>query len=210
MNPVTQYLAELESTLHQLPEEEILKVIDLLHQARLEQRQIFVMGNGGSASTATHMVCDLAKNTRRRGLPNFRVIGLADNMAIFSALANDEGYENVFAQQLASFVREGDIVIAISASGKSPNVIKAAELARSIGAHVIGMTGFDGGKLAGLSNSHLHVPSHCIEHVEDAHLMIEHLIAKALRERAHNFLLTEDLQSLSPGLNIDEPARLDC
>ncbi len=134
MNVVWDYIAELESTLHQLPDELIQETIDVLHEARLNQRQVFIMGNGGSASTASHFGCDLGKNTRRGDMPNFRVMPLTDNMAIFSALANDEGYENVFVQQLESFVRPGDIVIAISASGKSPNVVKAAGFARQAGA----------------------------------------------------------------------------
>ena len=95
-NPVDTYILELQNTLMQLPTARIQEVIDLLVEARTERRQVFIMGNGGSASTASHFVCDLAKNTRNPELPNFRVIGLTDNMAIFSALANDEGYENVF------------------------------------------------------------------------------------------------------------------
>jgi D-sedoheptulose 7-phosphate isomerase len=140
------------------------------------------MGNGGSAATASHMVCDLAKNTRTPEAPDFRVIGLADNMPIFSALANDEGYENVFSQQLANFVQPGDVVIGISASGKSPNVVKAIELARRAGAITIGFTGFDGGRLHELVDLEIHVPSHTIEHVEDIHLTLDHVITKAIRE----------------------------
>jgi D-sedoheptulose 7-phosphate isomerase len=181
MNPVWDYIAELETTLHKLPDALIEETIDVLHEARINGRTVFIMGNGGSASTASHFGCDLGKNTRRSDLPNFRVMPLTDNMAIFSALANDEGYEKVFVQQLASFVRPGDVVIAISASGKSPNVVKAVEFARQAGARVIGMTGFDGGLLADMVDLHLHVPSHSIEHVEDIHLMLEHLMCKALR-----------------------------
>ena len=100
-------------------------VITTLQRARMQGKQVFVMGNDGSATTASHFVCDLAKNTRREGLPHFWVIGLTDNMAIFSAYANDEGYENVFTQQLANLVNPGDIAIGISASGNSKNVINA-------------------------------------------------------------------------------------
>jgi len=184
MNPITGYISELQLVMDRLPFETIQIAIELLYQARLEQRQVFIMGNGGSAATASHFVCDLAKNTRCKGFPDFRVIGLTDNMPVFSALANDEGYENVFSQQLASFVRPGDVVIGISASGKSPNVIKAIELANRIGAHTIGLTGYDGGYLAGLVDIQLHVPSNTIEHVEDLHLVLEHLICKDLRDRA--------------------------
>ena len=147
MNPVRAYTTELQATLERLPEERIQEAIQLLALARLNRKQVFIMGNGGSASTASHFVCDLAKNTRNVNLPSFRVIGLADNMAIFSALANDEGYDQVFAQQLSSLLQPDDIVIAISASGNSPNVVNAVELANRMGATTIGMTGFDGGRL---------------------------------------------------------------
>jgi len=181
MNPIRDYISQLHATLDQLPEEQIAAVVELLHEARVNQRHVFVMGNGGSSATASHMVCDLMKNTRKVDLPNFRVIGLADNMPIFSAMANDEGYEHVFSQQLASFVQPSDVVIAISASGNSRNVLNAVELANRAGARTIGMTGFDGGKLGRMVEFHLHVPSHVIEHVEDLHLMLEHLITKILR-----------------------------
>lgn len=181
-NPVDTYVNELQNTLKHLPTARIQEAIDLLVEARTERRQVFIMGNGGSASTASHFVCDLAKNTRNPNLPSFRVIGLTDNMAIFSALANDEGYENVFAQQLASFVEAGDIVIGISASGNSANVLNAIELGNRMGATTIGMTGFDGGRLRTIVDIDVHIPSHCIEHVEDIHLMLEHLICKAIKE----------------------------
>lgn len=184
MNTSYAYISDLKNTIDQISHDVIEQVINILHEARIEQRNIFVMGNGGSASTSTHMACDLSKNTRKPGWPNFKVIGLADNMAIFSALANDEGYENVFAQQLATFVQPKDVVIAISASGNSKNVLNAVEVAKSKQAVTIGFTGFDGGKLAGMVDIDLHVPSHCIEHVEDIHLMLEHLIASALRDMA--------------------------
>jgi D-sedoheptulose 7-phosphate isomerase len=177
------YFQELKKTIDQLSLEEIQKVIDVLQEARLKGRKVFVMGNGGSASTASHFVCDLGKNTRMQGWPNFKVIGLADNMAIFSALANDEGYGNVFSQQLANLVDAEDVVIGISASGKSPNVLNAIEVARQAGALTIGMSGYDGGQLAGMVDVSVHVPSFCIEHVEDIHLMLEHMITKALKEK---------------------------
>lgn len=181
---VDKYLMQLQQTLGILPVDRIHQVIEWLHQARIERRKIFIMGNGGSASTASHFVADLGKNTRHENWPDFRVIGLADNMAIFSAYANDEGYENVFANQLASFIEPKDVVIAISTSGNSANVLKAVELAERVGARTIGFTGFDGGKLGRMVDVHLHVPSNIIEQVEDVHLVLEHLITKVLRERA--------------------------
>lgn len=182
MERTLKYINELKEALDLLDADEINRTISLLHDARLNGKQIFIMGNGGSASTASHFVCDLAKNTRVVGAPSFRVIGLSDNMALLSAYANDEGFENVFAQQLKSLVQPGDIVVGISTSGKSPNVLKAIELANKERATTIGFTGFDSGKLGSMVDLHLHVSSDCIEHVEDIHLMLEHLIVKTLRE----------------------------
>ena len=181
MEFIQDYISALQLTMDQLPRQSIADVIDRLQQARTTGNQVFILGNGGSASTASHFACDLAKNTRQEGLPHFRVIGLTDNMAMFSALANDEGYENVFSEQLASLVRPGDIVIAISASGNSRNVINAAEAAQRCDATVIGFTGFDGGHLRQLANINIHVDSNIIEHVEDIHLMLEHLIVKTIK-----------------------------
>ena len=181
MEFIQDYISTLQLTMDQLPRQLIADVIDLLQQARMKGSQVFILGNGGSASTASHFACDLAKNTRQVGLPHFRVIGLTDNMAMFSALANDEGYENVFSEQLTSLVRPGDIVIAISASGNSKNVINAAETAHRYEATVIGFTGFDGGRLGQLANINIRVNSNVIEHVEDIHLMLEHLIVSSIK-----------------------------
>jgi len=184
MEHITSYISVLQDTVGKLPVESITRVVETLQNARLEGRKVFIMGNGGSASTANHFVCDLAKNTRHDSLPHFRVIGLTDNMAIFSAYANDEGYENVFAAQLANLVEAEDVVIAISASGNSANVVKAIEEAKSYNAVTVGFTGFTGGKLASLVDIQVHVDSHVIEHVEDIHLMLEHMIVKAIKDIA--------------------------
>lgn len=199
MERVTNYIALLQQSIDQLPKEKIVSVIDLLYSARFSDKQIFIMGNGGSASTASHMVCDLSKNTRYDGWPRYKVIGLTDNMAVFSAYANDEGYENVFCEQLANLLRPDDIVIAISASGNSKNVVNAVSFAKAQNAFVIGFTGFDGGILASLVDINLHVNSNIIEHVEDLHLVLEHMIVKSLKERIHaaamTRLLLEDVQA---------------
>lgn len=182
MKIIQNYISTLQQTLDRLPQHLVVKVIEALERARLQGRQVFIMGNGGSASTASHFVCDLAKNTRREGLPHYRVIGLTDNMAIFSAYANDEGYESVFANQLENLLLPGDIVIGISASGNSQNVFNALQLAKERGAMTIAFTGFDGGKIGKLVDMNIHVMSDIIEHVEDVHLMLEHIIVKAIKE----------------------------
>lgn len=184
MEQIQHYLAGVQQTLNLLPIDAIREVISSLHEARQRKRTVFIMGNGGSASTASHFVCDLAKNTRVPGWSDFRVLGLADNMAIFSAYGNDEGYQNVFASQLATFVEAGDVVVAISTSGNSANVLEAVRVAKEAGACTIGFTGFDGGALASLVDLEVHVPSERIEQVEDIHLILEHLICSALREMA--------------------------
>lgn len=185
MKRIVSYLSSLQETINGLPKENIVSVIELLKSARLDGRQVFIMGNGGSASTATHFVCDLAKNTRKDGLPHFKVIGLADNMALFSAYANDEGYENVFSQQLANLVLPDDIVIGISASGNSMNVLNALALAKSRKAITVGFTGFDGGQMAAMVDLNVHVNSSIIEHVEDIHLMLEHMIVKSIKDEIY-------------------------
>jgi D-sedoheptulose 7-phosphate isomerase len=198
MEFIQNYISTLQLTMDQLPRQAIADVIALLQRARMRGGQVFILGNGGSASTASHFACDLAKNTRQEGLPHFRVIGLTDNIAMFSALANDEGYENVFSVQLASLVRPDDIVIAISASGNSQNVIRAAEVAHQYGAIVVGFTGFDGGDLRQLANFSIHVNSHVIEHVEDMHLILEHLIVKTIKEQAQSSVnVTTSLTQIS-------------
>lgn len=185
---VREYIRTLQDTIDQLPIDRIDQAIQVLHEARVRGKQVFIMGNGGSASTASHFVCDLAKNTRREGWPHYKVLGLTDNMAIFSAYANDEGYENVFAQQLASLIRRGDIVIGISASGNSPNVLRAMEEAAKHDAFRIGFTGFTGGKLSQLVDLNIHVPNTEYGIVEDIHLMLEHMTVEALKERVEHEL----------------------
>jgi len=182
MEKIKSYVIELKETLDHLPWEAIQDVVGILHHARLNDRQVFILGNGGSAATASHFACDLGKGTILPDRPRFRVIALTDNMPLFSAYANDYGYEHVFAEQLAGLVRSGDVVIAISGSGNSANVLNAIKLARSAQAVTIGLTGFDGGKLKDLVDICLHVPCNCMEQVEDIHLMLEHLICTSLRQ----------------------------
>lgn len=193
MENIQSYISTLHQTIDQLPQELITEVINILQKARMQRNQVFIMGNGGSASTASHFVCDLAKNTRHEGLPHYRVIGLTDNMAIFSAYANDEGYENVFAQQLANLIQPGDVVIGISASGNSQNVLNAIQSAKREAVTTIAFTGFDGGRLGPMVDINIHVKSNIIEHVEDIHLMLEHMIVKTIKDQPY---LETDLPKL--------------
>ena len=178
-----EYVATMQDVLTALPMAAIERTVDVLYNAWATRRQVFIMGNGGSASTASHFVCDLAKNTRVAGVHPVRVSAFSDNLALFSAFANDEGYDNVFAGPLAAQLMPGDVVIGISTSGNSVNVLKAIELANRMGAFTIGFTGFDGGKLGAMASLHVHVTCDCIEQVEDVHLMLEHMICMAVRRR---------------------------
>lgn len=182
MLQVDQYLSNLGNSLEKIPLESVKKVIQVLYHAHLNGKQIFIMGNGGSASTATHFVCDLAKNNYFEGLPPFKAIDLNSSNAILTALANDEGYENIFSQQLRNLVSTNDVVIAISTSGNSPNILKAVDLANRAGAITVGFTGYEGGQLADMVNVEVRVPSNNIRHIEDIHMVISHLISFALYE----------------------------
>lgn len=194
MELVRGYLNQVQELLAVVPVACVEDVIHVLHRARLEGRRIYLLGNGGSASTASHFACDLAKNTRVAGLPDVRAIALTDNMAMMTAYANDEGYDQVFAQQLASFVQAGDVVIAISTSGNSPNVLRAVEQATAAGALTIGFTGFDGGMLGRLVKVWVNIPSCCVPQVEDVHLVLEHLICSALHQLAAPMLMPMEAQ----------------
>ncbi len=181
---IQSYLNELGQTLQRLPLEAIERLVDLLHEARLQGRQIFLLGNGGSAATASHFACDLAKNTIQPGAPSFRALSLTDNVALMTAWANDTAYDNLFCGQLGCLLRPGDIVIGISSSGNSPNVLQAMELARAQGAVTVGLTGFSGGRLKALVDLAIIVPSERMEQIEDLHLVVEHAVVTALRARA--------------------------
>lgn len=158
-------------------------ILELIARARAERRQIFVFGNGGSASTASHFACDLGKNTVRDHLPRFRIISLNDNMPMFSAYANDEGYECVFVEPLLSLAEPGDVAIAFSASGNSPNVVRAIEAANARGVITIGFAGMGGGALRQLAQYSIVVPSNSYEHIEDLHLMFCHVLVYSLKRR---------------------------
>jgi len=184
MNPIESYFSDELELVRQMSTAALNRILEILERARAERRHIFVFGNGGSASTASHFAADLGKNTVRAHLPRFRVICLNDNMSAFSAYANDEGYESVFAEPLLSLAEPGDVAIAISASGNSPNVVRAVQAANERGVITIGLAGFSGGKLRALAQHSIVVPSFSYEHVEDLHLMFCHALVVAIKVRA--------------------------
>ena len=177
------YLTEAQRVLAELSVEDVATVGELLLQAYLNRDLVVVLGNGGSASNASHFVCDLVKGTIVAEKRGFRAIALSDNTPLATACANDYGYANVFKAQIQNLVQQGDVVIAISGSGNSENVLRAVRLARSLGAVTVALTGCGGGKLKDLADHAVVVPSENMEHVEDTHLIISHLIKTYLRER---------------------------
>ena len=178
---IHQYLTALKSVVENFPHEDLLAILDVLEAAREREATVFTCGNGGSWATASHMVCDFGKNTRMPGQKRIRIIGLGDNVPTLSAYANDEGYDRVFAEPAINLVRPDDVLIAISGSGNSPNILKTVEAANKIGAITVGLTGFQGGKLKELVDHVLVVPSDSMEMVEDFHLIVDHLLTICLR-----------------------------
>ncbi len=177
------YLEEVRAILAQMPQEPIARVIELLLEALHRGATIFTAGNGGSAATASHFAADLAKGSIVAGQPRFRVVPLTDNVPVITAWSNDVDYEVIFAEQVRNLLRPGDILILISGSGNSPNVLRAAETARAMGGITVGFSGYEGGKLAGLVDYPIVVPAHKMKQIEDGHMVLCHLIATVLRER---------------------------
>lgn len=182
-----EYYEKLIKGLESVPAEDFEKIANILLEAREHNKQIFIFGNGGSAATASHFACDLGKGTIENlhdpQEKRFRVLALNDNMSTFSAIANDLSYEDVFAQQLQNLVEEGDLVIGISASGNSLNVIKAFLVAKAKGAKIIGFVGFDGGKMKTLCDTVLHFPEKSYQRSEDAHHIFQHLLMRYICEK---------------------------
>jgi D-sedoheptulose 7-phosphate isomerase len=178
---IRRYLSELTDALAAIECEPLNAAIQLLETARAERRTVFVFGNGGSATTASHIVCDLGKNTRSEGQHSLRMVCLAVDAGTLTAYANDEGYEASFAEPLRTLAEPDDVAIAVSASGSSPNVVRALHAAREIGLRTIGLTGSDGGKVPTLVDVCLRVTSAQIEQIEDVHLVINHLLTVLLR-----------------------------
>lgn len=178
-----RYTEELRTILDRLDFDAIARIVDRLLQAYEAGRRVYSIGNGGSAATAAHLVCDLGKNTGGPTWPGLRVMCLTDNIPTATALSNDHGFDTVFVRQLTTLLDEGDVVIAISASGKSPNIVAALDAARSRGAATIGLLGFDGGPARERCDHALVVPSFNYGQVEDTHLVIGHIISQYLRDR---------------------------
>jgi D-sedoheptulose 7-phosphate isomerase len=214
---VNLYLQELQMIIKCVSRKEIDRVIKLLYEAWREGKQVFLAGNGGSASTATHFACDLAKFTSVDGKRRFRAMALTDNVPLVSALTNDLGWENVYVEQLKNLMREGDVLMVISVHGGSgedkagvwsQNLLKAAKFVKDNGGKVVGLAGFDGGVLKQIADACIVVPINSTPHVEGFHVVLTHLICARLRELigegvvvavAPDSVLSLEYIGLSPG-----------
>ena len=178
-----RYLSYMADLLGQVDRSTVARILDAFLAAHEDGRTIYFLGNGGSAAVATHFVNDIGIGTRAEGERPFRVVSLVDNLSALTAIANDEGYEKIFKRPLEAVLEPGDVVVAMSVSGNSPNVIEAVRYAQEVGALVIGCTGFDGGALRRLADISLHLSTPRGEYgpVEDVFAVLDHLVYTYLR-----------------------------
>jgi D-sedoheptulose 7-phosphate isomerase len=178
---VRAYLDRLKAVIDRLDLRQVQDVVERLVDAHARGGFVYVFGNGGSAATASHFVNDFNKGASAGLSRKFRLCCLNDNVPTLLAIANDVGYDDVFRAQLENYLERGDLVVAISGSGNSPNVLKAVDYARRRGAETIGLVGYDGGRLKGLVDHCIHVPADDMQLVEDLHLVMNHVMMTALR-----------------------------
>lgn len=179
----THYVEALCTALRHIDTGTVEAITETLLRARDEGATVYIIGNGGSASTAAHMATDLSKVTAVDGQLGLRAVALPDHVALLTAWSNDVAYEQSFAGPLQTYLRPGDVLIAISASGRSPNIIEAVRLANRLGATTIGLTGFGGGALAQTAQVSIVIDAYDYGLVEDAHLAINHALTAAIRAR---------------------------
>ncbi|MBE6413777.1 MAG: SIS domain-containing protein [Verrucomicrobiaceae bacterium] len=180
-NQITNYIQDLTDALNKLDKNEINAFINTLEDARLAQKQIFIMGNGGSASTASHFVCDFNKGASF-GMenPRYKFICLNDSVSTLTAYSNDVAYEDAFVELLKNYFQEGDVVIGISGSGNSKNVLKAIEYANNNGGKTVGITGYNGGKLKQIAHQSVNANVDDMQISEDIHMILDHLCMKTI------------------------------
>jgi D-sedoheptulose 7-phosphate isomerase len=180
---IQNYLGEISSLMLKISEISIENVLNILYDAYKDDRQVFLFGNGGAAATSMHLACDLAKGATYPDKRRFKVISLSENISILTAWANDTDYTNIFGEQLKNFVKPGDVVIGLSASGMSPNVINALKIANEMSAITVLFSGYDGGKAAREAKHTVIVPTKNIQQIEDVHLVICHILYTGLRQK---------------------------
>jgi D-sedoheptulose 7-phosphate isomerase len=180
---VEDYLKGLRFCLDEISRQDIEGIVDIIFTAYEKGKQVFIMGNGGSATTACHFARDLQMLTAKEGKHRIKAFSLTDNIAMVTSLANDIDYSSIFKEQLVGRIGEGDVVIGISASGNSPNVLRAIEFARSQGAVTVGLIGFGGGKLREFIHKGIVLSSKDYGQVEDVHLVLDHIISYLVKEK---------------------------
>lgn len=172
---IDEYISNLKSCLDKLSRKEIQNFLCELMEARESGKQIFIMGNGGSAATASHFVCDFNKGVNENNNKRFKFICLNDNVPSMMAYGNDISYDSIFVEQLKNYLNEGDVVIGISGSGNSVNVVNAISYANAHGAKTIGLVGYNGGKLGKICQLRVHVNINNMQIVEDIHMILDHM-----------------------------------
>ncbi len=181
MEAITIYFTELEQMMQSISLPHLEGILQLLEEAYCNGHRIFIMGNGGSAATASHLALDLAKNTITSGAPRLKAISLTDHVPLITAWSNDSAYEHVFAEQLANMIEPGDVAIGISTSGNSLNVINALHLTKQRGGVTIGLLGAEGGKIKEIVDAYVLAPGQNVEQEEDAHMILAHIITRHMR-----------------------------
>lgn len=182
MGHVDNYLSQLTAAIDAVDKSSVTAWIDRLAQARSDGATIFVAGNGGSAATASHFATDIGKGASYGKPQRFRVVALTDSMSTITAYANDVSFDAVFAEQLRNLGKPGDVLVTISGSGSSPNIIRVIEAAKEIGMDVIALTGFQGGTSGPLADIHVNVPSDHMGRIEDVHMALCHTVAFSFME----------------------------
>jgi len=194
-NEIENYLKDVKKIIEEISREDIDKTIQILDEVRKNGKKIFIIGNGGSASTATHLACDLNKYTSIEGQKRFKAISLEDNTPLLTALVNDEGWNDVYSYQLENLLDDGDCIIAISVHGGtgkdqaglwSQNLLKAVKMVQERGGKAIGIAGFDGGVLRKNADACMVVPINSTPQVEGFHLILTHMICEIIKRELQN------------------------
>jgi D-sedoheptulose 7-phosphate isomerase len=193
---IDRYLDEVQTAIARIDRGAVRKIVDALEAIWLREGTAFLIGNGGSASTASHMMNDFNKFTTFPGRRRFRALALTDNVPLMTAVANDADYADIFVEPLRNLARPGDALVAISGSGNSPNVIRAVEHALRYEITTIGLCGSPGGRLAAIADHVVIVPAERIGQQEDGHLILTHTLATALRERIERTPLDSERAAL--------------
>jgi len=200
LKAIGQYFEEIEQMVQNISLSHLEDILQIIERAYQGGHHLFIMGNGGSAATASHFALDLAKNTIAPGAPRLKAISLTDHVPLLTAWSNDTAYEQVFAEQLANMIEPGDVSIGISASGNSPNVINALLLTARAGGSTIGLLGANGGKIKTIVDAYILAPGQNIEQEEDAHMILAHVITRHIREVVRSHTQTLELVGTKVGI----------